>query len=205
MDDDNLIFPQEKSVRADALRNRRRLLETARRLFDEQGIEDVTMSAIAREANVGKGTLYRHFSDKADLCHALLDEAMRQFQQATLLRIRQNQAPLMVLRWFLRSTVEYVNENMDLLLEAANQGGVDMIGHPAHMWWRQTIRGLLERIQPEGDIDYMTDVLYIMLDVQTIRFQMVGQGYNRQRVIDGLWMTLARFVASSATYNQCDT
>jgi hypothetical protein len=74
----------------------------------------------------------------------------------------------------------------------ANQGGIDMLHHPAHLWWRQTIHGLLMRLKPAGDIDYIADVLYVMLDVQTIRFQRRVQGYDIERIVAGLHMMLDR-------------
>ena len=193
MDDDNIIFlTQEKNIRADAQRNRQKLLDAARNLFDCQGIEQVTMSAIAKKAQVGKGTLYRHFADKAVLCHALLDTAMRDLQQRTLDCIRQTDDPAEALRWFLHEGVQYTVQNADLLMEAANQGNENMLHHPAHIWCRQTIRGLLAQMQVAGDADYIADTLYIMLDVQTIRYQRTTQGYSPTRIVQGLHMTLAR-------------
>lgn len=184
----------DKPIRADAIRNRRLLLDTALQLFDEFGIEDVTMSAIAKEANVGKGTLYRHFTDKAELCHALLDEDMRQFQTLTLDHIRTCPDAFDCLHWFLEQSATYVVAHNELLVEASNQGGVDMLSHPAHIWWRQTIAGLLTRLNLSVDISYIADVLYVMLDVQTIRFQRRVQGYDLERIIAGLHMTLWRLV-----------
>jgi AcrR family transcriptional regulator len=58
--------------RADARRNRRRVLDAARRLFAERGI-DVPMDEIAAAAGVGVGTVYRHFPNKEDLLAALVD------------------------------------------------------------------------------------------------------------------------------------
>jgi AcrR family transcriptional regulator len=196
MDDKKIIsFNQNKPIRADAARNRRRLLTTAQRLFDRDSIADVTMSAIAREAGVGKGTLYRHFDDKADLCHALLDEDMRAFQQRTLAHIRSCQDAYTCLRWFLEQTADYVVAHSELLREVANQGGIEMLRHPAHVWWRQTIYGLLVQLQPDGDMDYMADMLYVLLDVQTIRFQRRAQGYNLERIVNGLHMMLDRLLS----------
>jgi AcrR family transcriptional regulator len=56
-------------MRADARRNRERLLEVAVRAFS-QGGPDVTLDAIAREAGVGIGTLYRHFPTREALIEA---------------------------------------------------------------------------------------------------------------------------------------
>jgi AcrR family transcriptional regulator len=195
MNTDNVIFfTDAKAARADAVRNRRRLLETAQRLFNEQSVETITMSDIAKSAGVGKGTLYRHFSDKADLCHALLDEAMRDFQLQTLQQMGNLGQPYATLRWFIEAAASYVYRHTALLNEVATQGNpIAMLQHPAHIWWRQTILGLLERLQPAGDIGYLADVLYLLLDVQTMRFQL-AQGYTLDRIVAGLLMTMDKLL-----------
>ncbi len=58
---------------AAAAGNRRALLDAARRLFDEQGYR-VPLSAIARDAGVGQGSLYRHFPTRLDLAVAVFEE-----------------------------------------------------------------------------------------------------------------------------------
>jgi AcrR family transcriptional regulator len=70
--------------RADAARNRARILAAAGELVAEQGIEAVSMEAVARAACVGTGTLYRRFGDRAGLAFALLDEHTRDFQNALI-------------------------------------------------------------------------------------------------------------------------
>jgi TetR/AcrR family fatty acid metabolism transcriptional regulator len=52
---------------------RTRVLDTAARLFTEQGYENVHVSDVAREAGVGKATLYQYFKSKSDLFVACLD------------------------------------------------------------------------------------------------------------------------------------
>jgi AcrR family transcriptional regulator len=59
----------ERPLRADARRNRDRLLEVAVRAFSQDG-PDVTLEGIAREAGVGIGTLYRHFPTREALVEA---------------------------------------------------------------------------------------------------------------------------------------
>jgi AcrR family transcriptional regulator len=61
----------DKSVRADASRNRQRLLEVAHRAFSSAGEDKVTLEAIAREAGLGIGTLYRHFPTREALIEAV--------------------------------------------------------------------------------------------------------------------------------------
>ena len=63
----------ERPLRADAERNRRRLLEAAATVIARDGVE-ASVEAIAREAGVGMGTLYRRFACKDDLVRAILAE-----------------------------------------------------------------------------------------------------------------------------------
>ena len=70
--------------RADAARNRERIMAAATRLVGERGIEHVSMDDVARAACVGTGTLYRRFGDRAGLALALLDEHTREFQDALI-------------------------------------------------------------------------------------------------------------------------
>jgi AcrR family transcriptional regulator len=70
--------------RADAARNRRRILAAAAGLVGERGIQNVSMDDVARAACVGTGTLYRRFGDRAGLALALLDEHTRTFQDALI-------------------------------------------------------------------------------------------------------------------------
>jgi AcrR family transcriptional regulator len=60
-----------KPMRADALRNRARVLAAAERVFALQGAA-VPIDDVAREAGVGVGTIYRHFPTKEDLCQAVV-------------------------------------------------------------------------------------------------------------------------------------
>lgn len=184
-----MIISNPQPSRADAVKNRALLLETARRLFNEQGVEAVSMTAIADAAGVGKGTLYRHFVNKTELCHALLDHIDRNMQNRVLHRLRQMGDPLEDLRWFVTEIAHYVEEN-DELLCAADTAVLPTLEHPAHLWSRQTIRGLLDKIAITGDIDYTADVLYVLLDARTLRFQRRAMGYDTARILSGLHTTL---------------
>src|SRR5690242_17544710 len=76
------VVESPRRERADAARNRAALLCAARRLLEECGPEGLTMEAVACEAGVGKGTLFRRFGDRASLFHSLIDDRERAFQEA---------------------------------------------------------------------------------------------------------------------------
>jgi len=63
------------------LANRKEILDTALRLFSENGYHNVSMHRIAQEAEFSIGTLYNFFKDKEDLYHALVMELAREFER----------------------------------------------------------------------------------------------------------------------------
>jgi AcrR family transcriptional regulator len=66
----------DRPLRADARRNRERLLQTAKTAFAEEGLA-VSLDEIARRAGVGPGTLYRHFPTKESLFEAVVHERLQ--------------------------------------------------------------------------------------------------------------------------------
>lgn len=66
-----------RPLRADAERNRQRLIAAAREVFAERGL-DVTLDDIARHAGVGVGTVYRRFAGRDELIDAVFENAVQQ-------------------------------------------------------------------------------------------------------------------------------
>lgn len=56
-----------------------RILEAARELFTANGLEAVSMHAIAKRAGIGQGSLYRRFKDKGEICSMLLRDSTETF------------------------------------------------------------------------------------------------------------------------------
>ena len=81
MDNPPAIDTPPRPERRDARENRDRLLVAAKQLFGAQGIDATSMYEIARAAGVGQGTLYRHFADKGEICHALIKEDLATFME----------------------------------------------------------------------------------------------------------------------------
>ncbi|MGV9796491.1 TetR/AcrR family transcriptional regulator [Mycobacterium sp. NPDC003449] len=64
-----------RALRSDAQRNRQRVLDAARELFAEKGLE-ATLNDVAHHANVGVGTVYRRFATKEELLDAVFEDGI---------------------------------------------------------------------------------------------------------------------------------
>jgi AcrR family transcriptional regulator len=196
--DDPLLILDVRPTRSDAVKNRELLMRTAVELFAQRGVEHVTMSEIAQVAGVGKGTLYRHFSSKNDLAHALLDQDQRHLQAETLTRLPKGNPPLDDLRWFVEQVAHFVTRNLPLLSvmgETEGTAGTLPLSDRVHYWWWQTIRALLTRARISGDLDYLADTLYVLLSPQTIRHQTAHHGFDLARIVRGLNQIIDRLDA----------
>src|SRR3954466_3576163 len=85
-----VVQPPTVTERADAARNRQKILCSARRLIEERGLANVSMDDIAQDAGVGKGTLFRRFGDRATLAHARRDATEPDSEE----QIRRGEPPL---------------------------------------------------------------------------------------------------------------
>lgn len=83
---DRPVIPlgKPRPERADAVRNRLHLLDTAREMITESGVDKVTMDGLAERAGLGKGTVFRRFGTRAGIFAALIDEDERTFQSLVL-------------------------------------------------------------------------------------------------------------------------
>lgn len=183
--------------RSDAARNRRKILSTARTLFEERGVTNVNMDEIARESGVGKGTLYRRFPHKGVLCQALLDEPTRRFQEETMrLLSAPDESPLEKLGLFLDGLVGFVEENLDLLYGGheclSGSDRLAFFAHPAYDWRRWTVLSLLQSAVRDGDLDEDLDIDYVAaaliapLDVDFFYYQRRVRGISTERISAGL-------------------
>ena len=84
MDRSVLSLGAPRAERADAVRNRRHLLATARQMLAVQGANHLTMDGLAERAGLGKGTVFRRFGTRAGIFQALLDDDERAFQEQVL-------------------------------------------------------------------------------------------------------------------------
>ena len=137
-----------RTERADAARNRRKILETAARLFEQRGVAAVSLDAVAAAAGVGKGTLFRRFGDKSGLAAALLDAQERTLQEAILRGpppLGPGAEPRRRIAAFMAVYLDYALANLDLvrMSETASPGARYRIG--AYRFWKQHLDMLLQQ------------------------------------------------------------
>jgi AcrR family transcriptional regulator len=121
-------------VRADALRNRARLLEVARRSFASDG-DRVTLEAIARDAGVGIGTLYRHFPTREALVEAVHQAELGKLCAAAGELLTAERPDAALRRWMDRFA-DYLTakrEMADALRAAIASGAITWSGSRARM------------------------------------------------------------------------
>jgi AcrR family transcriptional regulator len=95
-----------RKPRADAVRNRERVLESAKAVFSAGG-PDASLEAVAKRAGVGIGTLYRHFPTREALFEAVYRREVEQLAGLAE-QLKGDIAPVEALRRWLRSNVEFV-------------------------------------------------------------------------------------------------
>jgi AcrR family transcriptional regulator len=172
--------------RADAARNRQRVLAAAEQLFATTDPAAVTMGAIARAAGVGRATLYRRFPDPASVAVALLDEHERRLQQLLISGpppLGPGAPPAERLAAFYAAMVELLDRHLHLALGA--EGGHARFATGAYGFWRLHVRALLVDAHVP-DPDTVVDSLLAPLAPEVYRYQRQQRGRSPQQISDGL-------------------
>jgi AcrR family transcriptional regulator len=116
-----------RRLRADAQRNRARLIEVAKAMFSEGGA-DTSLEAIAKAAGVGIGTLYRHFPTRDTLIEAVYRTETENLAQAAT-RFAETLAPVEALRAWLRLFVDHIATKQVMAPALAS-----MVGGPSGLY-----------------------------------------------------------------------
>lgn len=183
--------------RADAARNRARLLEAAAGLVAERGAEHVTMHEVAEAAGVGKGTLFRRFGDRDGLLLALLGEAEAEFQDA----YTEGPPPLGPgapardrLESFGSALIERISADADLGAALGRQvlherRHASDTGRAFH----RHVSTLLKETEVDGDHDMLAHALLAYANFETTDYLHVECGVSVPR-LQATWVDLVRRV-----------
>jgi AcrR family transcriptional regulator len=178
--------------RADAARNREALLGAAKRLLRECGPEGLTMDAVASEAGVGKGTLFRRFGDRASLFHALIDNRERAFQEAFIrgpAPLGPGASPAERLTAFGHAMFDLIEDHGALLVESTPGTRALRYGHPVYIVYRTHVLALLTELVGEQRAAYLADSLLGVLDPELVLYQRNALGVSEGELREG-WAQL---------------
>ena len=178
--------------RADAARNRERILCTARRLFTERGASCVSMDELAEAAGVGKGTLFRRFGSRAALARAVLDEQERHLQEAFI----RGDPPLGPGATAQERLVAFGEAWLDLLalhaeLLAAAEAGSARFDSAPHSVRRLHVTLLLREADPDCDAAVLAEMLLGVLSAEWFLYMREVQQAPLERIKAG-WAELVR-------------
>src|SRR6202047_1046534 len=137
--------------RADAVRNRERVLEAAKAVFSAGGAE-ASLEAVARSAGVGIGTLYRHFPTREALFEAVYRREVQHLADLAE-QLKQEAQPVDALRHWMRSNVKFVatKKGMSAALSLAAYKNSELFSYSFDRL-RQAVGGLLKRAIAAGEI-----------------------------------------------------
>lgn len=175
--------------RADAARNRLRILHAASELFGEHGVDHVSMDDVAARAGVGKGTLYRRFGDKAGLALALLDEQDRVLQEQMIRGeppLGPGAPPRERLHAFGEAYLDFVSRHGEMLSMAADLGGLRT--SPPWQLYRTHLIVLLSEAAPDADAEMGAEMLLDVLN-PCAYVRRIDQGFAHDRLVRG-WRQL---------------
>jgi AcrR family transcriptional regulator len=137
-------------LRADAQRNRARIVQAAGAAFAEQGL-DVCVDEIARRAGVGMGTLYRRFPTKAQLVQAIFEERLRELEPVAEQALAGDD-PWAGLTALVHATVASQAADQGLLQMLARSMGADVLAADARERFFAPFQELLARSQRAGQV-----------------------------------------------------
>jgi len=141
----------KRKPRADAARNRERVLAAAKEVFSAGGAE-ASLEAVARAAGVGIGTLYRHFPTREALFEAVYRREVQQLADLAE-QLKQATPPIEALRQWMRSNVRFVatKKGMSAALALAAYKNSELFSYSFDRLTRAS-GGLLDRAIAAGEI-----------------------------------------------------
>ena len=193
------LFGEARPERADAAANRRKVLAAAERLFTRDGPANVTMDAVAAEAGVGKGTLFRRFGDRAGLARAIISEPEAALQDE-LIRgappLGPGAPPLERLVAFGRAYLHFLDSHREIL-RAAEGAYEDYLASSPYAVYRTHVTLLLREGGVTEHTDYLADVVLAPLGATAFGYHRSGRGLSTEELADAHADLCARLLDST--------
>ncbi|MDR3602584.1 MAG: TetR/AcrR family transcriptional regulator [Desulfosporosinus sp.] len=183
-----------RSERRDASENRQRILKAAQKLFDKNGVEQVSMNQIASEAQVGSATLYRRYSNKSELCQDLIKDNVVTIFMDIDNYLEQNHTvpPSQRLRGLLSLFINFREKKIPLLagIEESSPSNSfrSRLSSTPFNELRQYLVRLFDEIneaeQAHFNSVFRADILIIALSSDSYLFQREVRGYSPENILE---------------------
>ncbi|TGE31418.1 TetR/AcrR family transcriptional regulator [Desulfosporosinus sp. Sb-LF] len=187
---------QNRSERRDAAENRQRILSAAVKLFEQNGVEQVSMNQIASEAHVGPGTLYRRFRNKGELCLDLIKENVDQLFNdiETFLEQHHSDLPNQRLKGLLSLFIRFRERKAQLLTGVEDSSSTNPLRSrmqsPLFNELHQLLVELFDEINETEHIHFNSvfraDMLIMALSRDSYSFQRDVRGYSSEIILEEL-------------------
>jgi AcrR family transcriptional regulator len=153
--------PAQPMPRADAQRNRERILEVAKEAFTRSGA-NASLDDIAKQARVGPGTLYRHFPTREELLQAVYRSELEKLAAAER-KFAQTMTPIEALRAWLLLFVDAIAAKQ-LIAPALNTllGDHKKVFAASYAQMQDSLRSLVKRAIKSGDIRKDLDAMDLL-------------------------------------------
>jgi AcrR family transcriptional regulator len=175
----------ERRPRADAQRNRERILEVAKRAFTRQGA-NVSMDDVAKDAGVGAGTLYRHFANRDALLEAVYRTEVEKLAAAEK-EFAKTMPPVEALKAWMLLFVDYV-ETKQIIAPALNTlvGGASRVYEATSSLVQGAIEALVRRAIESGDVRADLEPMDLLRALIGVSYVATGPGWpqSARRLVD---------------------
>jgi AcrR family transcriptional regulator len=194
---DQIESVPKRRERRDARENRQQILAVAKQLFTTQGIDITSMHEIGRTAGVGQATLYRHFADKGEICHALIKEDLMAFQErvSELIGVAGAVAsPMARLDTLIVEKNRLTESHLPLFAaidEAAAAAQRKTFRGPFYTWLHEQITNLFAQAVAQGEVApldaaFAADAILAAVAPHLYRYQRQDLGYSSERIMAGM-------------------
>lgn len=192
----NSKITQIRSERRDAAENRQRILNAAIELFEQNGVEQVSMNQIATEAKVGPGTLYRRYRSKSELCLDLIKDNVDQLFNDIETYLEQNHfdPPSRRLKGILSLFIRFRERKAQLLMGVEESSSTNSLRarmqSPLFNELHQLLLELFEEMNVSEETHYNSvfraDILLWALSRDFYSFQRDVRGHSPEMILEQL-------------------
>jgi AcrR family transcriptional regulator len=191
--------PYTRTERRDAAENRQRILNAALRLFEQNGVEQVSMNQIATEAQIGPGTLYRRYRNKGELCLDLIkDNIVLLFEDIEeYLEQNRTEPPSHRLKGLISLFIRFREKKAQLLTGVEDSPSTNPlksrsrspIYHELHQLFVELFDEMTATEQTQSNSVFRADMLLTALSSDSYLFQRDVRGYSPEMILEQLYST----------------